>query len=229
LQTLAGSPEELGPGREVVLSWRIPELNGTPMAAVGIAVEPAEAGAGAVYLDWLTWDGSPDVTFSRPEGTGKMWRRAWVDGVDQFEGRWWEAYRLSQNSGTGLISQGTADWDDYRVSAEVKILLAKQGGLAARVGGMRRWYALLLCDDGMVRLVKNREAVSVLAESPFAWELDKPYRLTLTVKGDRITGEIDGQQVADVRDEDDPLESGGVALIVTEGTIGSEAVRVQPL
>ena len=39
---------------------------------------------GAVYLDWLTWDGAPDVTLGRPEG-GEMWRRAWVDGVDQFQ------------------------------------------------------------------------------------------------------------------------------------------------
>ena len=61
LQTLAGSPEALSPGRDAVLAWRIPELGGAPVAEVGIAVEPAEAGAGAVYLDWLTWDGAPDV------------------------------------------------------------------------------------------------------------------------------------------------------------------------
>jgi ADP-ribosylglycohydrolase len=228
IQTLTGSPESLVAGRDTILSWRIPELDGSPVAAVGISVEPAEAGAGAVYLDWLTWDGAPDVTFSRPKGGGDMWRRAWVDGVDQFEGRWWETYRISQNRGTGLISQGTADWESYQVSADVKIMLAERGGIAARVGGMRRWYALFLCTDGMVRLVKDREAESVLAERPFGWELDRPYRLTLTVNGNRIVGEVAGEVVADVVDEDEPLLAGGVALIVTEGTLGSEAVRVMP-
>jgi ADP-ribosylglycohydrolase len=229
LQTLAGSPETLAAGQDAALAWRIPELDGAPVAEVGIAVEPAEAGAGAVYLDWLTWDGSPDVTFRRPAAPGEMWRRAWVDGVDQFEGRWPEPYRISQNHDTGLISQGTADWIDYRVTADVAILLAKQGGIAARVGGMRRWYALLLCFDGMARLVKDREATTILAEYPFAVQLDRRYRLSLTVQGNRIVGEIDGLQVADVLDDNDPLSADGVALIVTEGTLSSGAVRVEPV
>ncbi|MGH2614911.1 MAG: ADP-ribosylglycohydrolase family protein, partial [Thermomicrobiales bacterium] len=166
LQTLTGSPHAVSPGRDAMLTWRIPDLGGAPVAEAGIQIEPDEAGVGAIYLDWLTWDGAPDVTLGRPEGAGTMWRRAWVDGVDQFEGRWPEPYRLSQNHGTGLISQGTADWADYRVTANVTIFLAKEAGIAARVGGMRRWYALLLCDDGMARLVKDREGTTVLAEQP---------------------------------------------------------------
>ena len=212
-----------------MLAWRIPELGGAPVAEVGIAVEPAEAGAGAVYLDWLTWDGAPDVELRRPDSTGEMWRRAWVDGVDQFQSRWPDPYRISQNHGTGLISQGTADWIDYRVTADVAILLAKEGGIAARVGGMRRWYALMLCDDGMARLVKDREAITILAEYPFAAQLDRRYRLSLTVRGNRIIGEIDGLKVADVLDDNDPLQAGGVGLIVTEGTLSSGAVRVEPV
>jgi ADP-ribosylglycohydrolase len=229
LQTLAGSPEALSPGRDAMLVWRIPDLGGAPVTEVGIAVEPAEAGAGAVYLDWLTWDGAPDVEFRRPDAPGEMWQRAWVNGVDQFEGRWPEPYRISQNHGTGLISQGTGDWIDYRVTADVTILLAKQGGIAARVGGMRRWYALMLCDDGLARLVKDREAITILAEYPFVVQLDRRYRLSLTVRGNRVIGEIDGLRVADVLDDNDPLPAGGVGLIVTEGMLSSGAVRVEPV
>jgi hypothetical protein len=94
---------------------------------------------------------------------------------------------------------------------------------------MRRWYALLLCDDGIARLVKDREAMTILAEYPFPVELDRRYRLSLTVQGNRLVGEIDGQQVADVRDDNDPLPAGGVALIVTEGTLSSGAVHVEPV
>lgn len=229
VMSLSGAPEEIAPGRHALLAWRIPDLGGSPICAVGIAAEPAEAGAGAVYLDWLTWDGAPEVTFKRPEQPGDMWRRAWVNGVDHFEGRWWEPFRISQNTGVGLISQGTADWKDYRASADVTVMLARQAGIAARVGGMRRWYGLLLCDDGRARLVKDREAVSVLAERPLPLELDRSYRLALTVRGNRILGEVDGVVVADVVDDDEPLQAGGVGLIVSDGTLASNEIQVEPV
>ncbi len=226
LQSLTGPETRVTPGAEAVVAWRIPDTAGAPVAEVGLEITPGGKGAGTLYLDSLAWSGSPDVTFDRPAHGGEMWRRAWVDGVDQFQSRWRDPYRISQNHGTGLISQGTADWDDYTVTADVTILLAKNAGIAARVGGMRRWYALLLSDEGAARLVKDREATKLLAETPLAVEQDRPYRLSLTVRGNRILGEVDGQIVADVIDDDEPLERGGVALIVNEGTLSAGAVRV---
>jgi len=193
-----------------------------------VRIEPEGAGAGEAYVDWLTWDGAPTVTLSRPSEDANMWRRAWVDGVDQFQSRWWDSYRISQNIGTGLISQGTADWDDYTVAAEVTVMLARQAGIAARVGGMRRWYALMLCDDGMVRLVKDREAVETLAEAPLAWSLDTRYTLALTVVGNRLVGAVDGVEVLLATDEHEPLLAGGIGLVVSDGTLGADAVSVTP-
>ena len=228
VESLAGSPVSILPGRDAVLSWRVPDLGGFPVCAVGVQIEPEGAGAGEAYVDWLTWDGAPAVTLSRPSEDANMWRRAWVDGVDQFQSRWWDSYRISQNIGTGLISQGTADWDDYAVSAVVTVMLARQAGIAARVGGMRRWYALLLCDDGMVRLVKDREAVETLAEAPFAWSLDTRYTLALTVTGNRLVGTVDGVEVLQATDEHEPLLAGGIGLVVSDGTLGADAVSVTP-
>ncbi|MEA2597123.1 MAG: hypothetical protein QOF01_3592, partial [Thermomicrobiales bacterium] len=151
------------------------------------------------------------------------------DAVDQFEGRWPEPYRIVQNEETGLISQGTRDWTDYRVSAPVTIRLAKSGGLGARVGGLRRYYALLLDEAGTARLVKARDLMTVLGVAPFAVERDRSYELTLEVNGNRIIGSIDGVTYFDVQDEDRPLPAGGVALIVEDGCLSSDAVRVEPL
>jgi hypothetical protein len=81
----------------------------------------------------------------------------------------------------------------------------------------------------MARLVKDREAITTLAEQPFVVELDRRYRLSLTVRGNRIISEIDGSVVGDVLDDNDPLPAGGVGLIVTEGTLSSGAVRVEPI
>ncbi|MCA9878535.1 MAG: hypothetical protein KC442_12155, partial [Thermomicrobiales bacterium] len=133
------------------------------------------------------------------------------------------------NTGTGLISQGSADWQDYAASASVALMLAQQGGLAVRVGGMRRWYALLLCADGKVRLIKDREGLTTLAERAFSVELDRYYALELIVDGDRLVGKVDGEVVADVRDAELPLTAGGVGLVVTEGTMSTDAVTVRPV
>ena len=92
---------------------------------------------------------------------------------------------------------------------------------------MRRWYALLLGDDGMARLVKDREGTTVLAEAPFPLELDRPYRLALTVRGNTIAGDVDGQRLVEAVDDDQPLLAGGVGLVVTEGTIAVGPVTVK--
>lgn len=183
------------------------------MVLIGLQIAPEGGGAGEVTLEWLTWEGAPTVTFTRPDGNGDQWREAWVDGVNQFQSRWWDSFRISNNIGTGLISQGTADWQDYTASADISLMLARQGGLAVRVGGMRRWYALVLCDDGKVRLIKDREQVSVLAEEDFPVELDRDHRMELSVTGDTLTGSIDGKVVLEATDAVDPLAA-GVGLVV---------------
>ena len=228
-QTLAGPTEHIASGGEVTLSWTMPDLGGAPIFEIGIAVEPAKGAEGGVYLDWLTWDGPPDVLLARPECAGQMWRRAWVDGVDRVESRHDFPDRVSQDYGTGVMSQGTADWDDYQVSGDISIVLAERGGIAARAGGMRRWYGLLLCDDGMARLVKNRDGETVLAEQPFPWEVDRVYHLSLSVQGRRIVGEIDGTPLPQIEDENDPLLAGGVGMVITQGTMSCGPVRVQPI
>jgi ADP-ribosylglycohydrolase len=228
-QTLSSPPTLLAPGSDAELAWRVPELGGAPLFEVGIAVEPPAGTSGCIYLDRLTWDGAPYVTLGIPEGgRGNMWRRAWVDAVDRFETRRNIPYRISQDYGTGLLSQGTADWIDYRVSADISIVLARRGGIAARVGGMRLWYGLLLCDDGVARLIKSRDGEKVLAEQPFALEQDWKYRLALSVQGCRIHGEIDGTLLVAAVDDDAPLLAGGVAIVVTQGTLSCGPVRVQP-
>jgi len=37
-----------------------------------------------VYLDYLTWDGAPDITLRRPDANSAMWKHAWVNNASQF-------------------------------------------------------------------------------------------------------------------------------------------------
>lgn len=152
-----------------------------------------------------------------------------MDGVDQFEGRWPEPYRIVQNAGTGVISQGTAEWRNYRVDAPISIYLAKAGGIAAGVQGLRRYYALLLCADGVARLVKALAGTHTLAEVPFQWSAFETHHLALEVAGSRVRGWIDGEAILVADDNDRPLTGGGVGLVVEEGCLGSGAVEIRPL
>lgn len=224
LRRLYGPSSTVATGQDLTLEWRIPDTHGLPIARVGYE---ASGPPGSVYLDFLTWAGEPDLLLDRPAGPGTIWRRAWVNAVDQFENRWPEPYRLVSNHETGMVSQGTADWSNYRVTAPVTVQLARSAGVAARVQGLRRYYALLLSDDGTVRLVKCVGGPVVLAEVPFEWQRFAEYRLTLEVDGSAIRGWVDGALLLEARDEH-PLPGGGVGLLVDRGCMGAGAVRVTP-
>nr|MBA3874987.1 ADP-ribosylglycohydrolase family protein [Anaerolineae bacterium] len=91
------------------LTWTIPDLDSAPVAEIGFALGSQQNTTGTVYIDYLTWDGEPNVTFKKPDNGGNLWRRAWVDGTDQTDMRWAETFRIVQNAGTGLLIQGTRD------------------------------------------------------------------------------------------------------------------------
>ncbi len=227
LKRIYGPNQTLKPSKLAKLEWEIPDTDGEPIAEIGIEVSSNIPADGRVYLDELTWSGEPTTIFKRPSQESSLWRRAFVDGIDQYD-RWWnEAFRVVQNSGTGLLIQGTRDWKNYRVSSSITPHLCQRFGVAARVQGMVRYYALLLCADGKARLVKALDGETVLAEVNYKWQLGKAYDLILEVSGKRIIGSINGKMLFDLRDDDRPLQEGAIALVITEGRAATEAVMVE--
>jgi ADP-ribosylglycohydrolase len=215
-------------GADHEFEWRIGDTGSAPIAEIGLEISSDRRADGSIYLDYLTWDGPPDVTLTRPAEGGTMWRRAWVNGLEEYS-RWWpEPYRLIQNCGTGLLMQGTREWTDYRISADVTPHMVTSAGIAARVQGMRRYYALLLCNDGKARLVKALDGDTVLAETDFIWKFGTTHDLSLEVVGTHLRAWVDGQQLFEVDDADRPLTGGGVALLCEEGRTATQAVAVRP-
>jgi ADP-ribosylglycohydrolase len=229
LTTTYGPRKALSPGSRQDFVWPIRATNGAPIAEIGVEIRSERRADGAVYLDYLTWDGAPDVVLDRPLGNGTMWHRAWVNAVDQFETSDMVPYCIVQNHGTGLLTQGTREWADYRVTAPITIDLATAGGIAIRVQGLRRYYALLLCHDGVVRLVKALDDQKVLAETSFGWEFGSTHALSLQCLGQRLQAWVDDTPLFDLQDNDRPLTGGAVALICQEGCLSSGAVHVQPV
>jgi len=228
IEGIHGPLQNLPCGEVAHLEWKIPALDGAPIVQVGLSISADEPAEGVISLDHLSWDGSPDVTFCKPVASGKMWKRQWVCAANFFEDKFGEAFRVIQNQGRGLVITGTREWKDYNVVATLTPHLVRNFGLAARVQGLERYYAVLLSAQNMIKLIKRLDGEIVLAEEPFMWDLDRAYHFQLAVREDQILVSIDGMLLFEVKDSDRPISSGGIALVCEEGCICTDEVSVKP-
>lgn len=215
-----GPQRELNRSEPTTLEWQIPDVDGYPISCVGLEVLNSESN-GCVFLDRLDWSGAPQATLrQRP---GQMWRRAWVNGVDACH-HWGESFRLIQNKETGLMLYGNRDWSDYRVSADVTPHLVKRVGVACRVQGMRRYYALVVTDQNQLMLLRELDGTTILAQSPCTLELGRNYDFAIEAKGSTLVGYLDAQRVLEANDG--ALASGGIALLIDEGRTATQQVSL---
>ena len=227
-----GPPLVLEPGAEGVLSWKLPGLDGQPIQRIGVVLTSPDARAdGTVWLDYLRWDGAPNLVLKRPKEASEFWRKSWVNNVSLLSKNFPSAFRISQDRGRGVIVHGARDWTDYRVSSEITVHLGSSAGLAARVQGLRRYYALELKQGGKAQLIKVRDDdCTVLAEAPCRWRLEKPVLLALEVRGRAVTGVVNGAVTLKAQDDSGAtFENGGVGLVIVEGALSTDQVEVRPL
>jgi ADP-ribosylglycohydrolase len=225
LSAVDGDAVSLAPGAETVLGWRIPDTGGQPIQSIGIALRSQAAGAsGAVRLDYLRWDGAPDLRLRRPDETSDFWRRSWVNGVSFFSKNFPQAFRVSQDREEGLLVHGTRQWTDYRVAATVAVNLAEYAGVGVRVQGLRRYYAALLVRPDVFRIVKVFDGVrETLTETSFVWDFETPYPILVEVAGQQLRASI-GE--ATLVATDDALTNGGVALVISGGALSCDEIRI---
>ena len=82
---------------------------------------------------------------------------------------------------------------------------------------------------GALSLVKALDGDTVLAECAFPWEFGAVHEFSLVARGNRLEGYIDGKLLLRAEDQGQPLEGGGVALVIEEGRIMCDAVAVSPV
>jgi ADP-ribosylglycohydrolase len=226
-----GGAIALPPGGTDELIWKIGDLWGAPIASVGIELTPEKSASGRVFLDYLDWTGLPETTFRRVGEVGEssgMWLRAWVNAVDDAAAQWPSAFHLSQSNGTGLFVMGGGDWRDYVVKSTITPRLATSFGLAARVRGLRRYYAFVLAANRSARIVRRFGQETLLGQTCFRWEFERPYEVMLDVYGMEIAGSVDGKEVLRVKDTLPGVESGGFGYVCQEGLILSDELTVRP-
>jgi hypothetical protein len=212
------------PGTAHDFQWQIEDLHGAPIAQFGFELSSDNTATGFLYIDYIDWSGTPNTVFRRPDTDSKMWLRSWINAVDHLGTRWASAFHLSQNRGIGLFIQGSRDWKNYAARAAILSDPAKSFGLAARVQGLTRFYALLLGPNQTLRLIRNYDGVQVLAEVPYKWNWSERYSFNLGVDGTTITGSLNGTELIRYHDPNTALLDGGIALVCEEGLIMTDEV-----
>ncbi|KAH7140416.1 ADP-ribosylglycohydrolase-domain-containing protein [Dactylonectria estremocensis] len=233
LVTVDSSPIGLEPGQQGILKWTIPDsLQNWPIQQIGFAVSTTKrdpALNGAVFIHSLRWDGTPRTSLKRPaDKSQSFWRRAWVSSVDKMHTNMGPSFFLAQDRGEGILSQGTRDWVDYNVAvSDFVVNFGGPMGVAARVQGLNRYYALVFTKDKQIALVKAADEKRIeLASRSFDWKHDTKYDVHLTVQGSKITGQVRGVDLAAV---DEDYAGGAVGLVVTDGSLGAESITVSPV
>lgn len=160
-------------------------------------------------------------------GAVDFWERSWVSSVDTFHSTLGPSFYIAQDRGEGLISHGTRDWTDYRaVAHDFVVNLGPRAGLAVRVQGLNRYYAVMFIRGGKVALVKaaDEERIDLVA-AKFKWTLDTKYRVELSVMGADIYARV-GE--VELRATDAAYTGGAVGLVVAEGSLSADSIDIEP-
>jgi len=220
----------VAPGKQETLEWTIPDnMDSQPIQQLGMFVStPSGRVDGTVCLDHLRWSGNPQLTLRRPSiGKGNFWREAWINNVNKFQ-KWSHgpSFYLAQNDGEGMISYGTREWRNYRVTvSDFRVNLGTRSGLAVRVQGLKRWYGLLFMPGGRVAFVRASDTRrDELVSTSFKWKLDQTYKLAIEVDGDLMRAAIDDLMVLEAYDKQGTC--GGIGFVVNNGSVSAEAVKV---
>jgi ADP-ribosylglycohydrolase len=227
LELREGESVDIRPGAAALLRWTVPATDGWPVTAVGVQLEGP--GGSRMHLDWLTWDGTPTLTFEVPANGRQAWERMFMTSMDHNYSSPNATFNLIQNRGRGVIHTGSRAWRDYRVSAKIKPYLAREWALAARVQGLTRYYGMYLRADHTLSLVRMAHDETVLAETTHPWSPRAEYELSLEVHGSHLIGWINGERVIEAEDSLPGLEGGGIGFVLSEGRIEANALRIEKL
>lgn len=231
LQTCYGEAQRLQPGSDVTLSMIIPDNHGQPIGEVGVSLAAVDGSvSGRVLVDFLRWDGTPTLTLTKPEGESDFWWRSWVNGVDLISRHYPSRFRISKEYGEGIVSHGTRQWSDYRVQSQITLHLGDYGGLAFRIQGMRRYYALRITREEKIQLIRVRDdSVTVLAEQRLKDVYERDITFDVVIEGSTITATVDGITLRAEDASTQRLADGAVGLVICAGALSTAAIQIAPV
>ena len=237
LSTIYSEKKLFKPNNNKNIEWKIPDTEGNPISQLGICIESDNLSSGKIIMNFLKISGEAKTSFFRPghitsfkkgifSKQAIMWKNSWVKALDHWEHRWAEAFRITNNHGRGMIITGTHEWKNYTITSNITYELVESGGLAVRIQGLLRYYALEFTRNNKLRLVKMLNGLKILKEIDFNFKFQKEYELSLRVNNNHLSGLLDGKLLLEFEDTTDVLEKGAIGFIVESGTQKSQKITI---
>lgn len=219
------------------VEWEIPNTNGFPIFRLGFEIRSEKKTDGFVILRYMDFKGAPkkfyiprsyemskDIT---PWTTNTIWLKTFMNSASNFYPDYTTTFSLSHPEKYGVVTIGTVDWDNYRVTSTLTYLMNDSAGLIARSEGHRRFYSLTI-EQGALKIImnKNEERIT-LSEVNNNYKLDSKYTLTFEVNKNKLKGYLNGELLVEAID--DTYTSGAAGFIVDRGAILVDTMLIEGL
>lgn len=230
-QVIYGEPWKLT--QEVrEFDWKVPDTEGMAIYKLGYQISSVKRFSGNVFIHSIDWKGAPTDFAQRGMlmtsiwNTNPLWLASFASSAAQFAADFNQTYCVSHQEDDGLVTIGTRDWKDYKVESTVYYNLHKAGGLVIRSAGHKRYYGAVLTgyNKAQIFVQKDRER-RILAEKEYKYEEDKPYRLEFAAQGDRLSFQVNGENI--LTTNDDTYSCGGAGFTISRGTMTCDSFIVQ--
>ena len=212
-QVFCGDVAALSAGGGARLTFTISCPEPVLLDRLGVLFAADTETSAVAYLDRLDWSGAPDCILD-------LTRENPMTGWSYLRGRWFGRAGSLNGSHYGKDAEaytGLQTWTDYSYKVRLRPHCGERHRILFRVRGAQRSYAFGLAPNGRVAFEKNWQGYEETASAPFDWDLQREYTLSVEVRGNRMTGSVDGKQVLEWEDPASSWSSGCVGLGVKNG------------
>ena len=208
------------------LSFRIPALEGALIRETGYCIHPLGKQRAprefVGFIDDFYCDGNPDYSIEMKKEEVEVWTGLHRE-ISQFaklKGLFYlEDGQLHLScSDFGEAYTGAYNWKDYQAKFYLTPLTGTEHYVNFRVQGAIRSYAVGFSADKKVKLLKNVNGYQILQEISFDWIREKEYKFEVDAKGSQIKVKLDGEQIFDFTDDNNPYLEGSVGISVQNGS-----------
>lgn len=216
------------------LEWVIPDTEGMAIFRLGYEILAEKKFDGRIVIKEIDWNEAPAHFYQKGMlmtsiwNTNPFWLSSWSSSAKHFAADFKYTYCISHHELNGVVTIGTQDWKDYSVESGLELSLHQSAGLVVRSNGHHRYYAAKFTAGNQIVLVcKKDQKETVLAAVPFEYEQDKLYRMKLSAIGNVFTVSVNGQNLIEVRDENETYSYGAAGFIIDEGTMVADGFAVK--
>jgi len=216
-----GDKVTLMKGQWATVTFQIPWIDNACLIEAGIEWIPIEGWVSQhdliVYVAAMKISGQPNYSIDFAKERIEKWH-ALHHEVSQFSylrGIW----TLEDGYLSGTYSKepaecytGLLDWEDYEFTATIRPQLGDHHHVLFRVQGAIRSYAVGLAPSGRFALYKNDNGYRELAAVDLAWSMDQEYEVKIAAVGHTFSVSVDGVNVLEYRDNEQPYLNGMVGF-----------------